>query len=118
MAKRFGRNQKRKLREDLESAKRVLDAAKESYHYLIAENQMLQLKLRRSIEIDVEVLRDNSRGHYEAMIAAHKLGYEGLHVAHRLEERQMSMQRDRDGFIKHVSDQMAAQLSRAIGARW
>lgn len=118
MAKRFGRNQRRKLREQVASAERVLNAAKSSYHELWHENSKLQAKLRRSIEIDVSVLRDNARGHYEALMEAHRLGHEGLYVAQRLDERRLAMEHDRERFIEHVSRMMAVELARAIGARW
>ncbi len=118
MAKRFGRNQRRKQQEDAASAERVLRAVKHSYHALDRENQDLKSRLRRSIEIDIDVLRDNSRATYEARMSAHKMGYEGLHLAQRIDARELALQREQDRFIEQVATHMARALARTIGGKW
>jgi len=115
MAKRFGRNQKRKMREELASADRVLHAAKASYHELWNEFEDLR---RKAVIVNVAFLQDNSRGDYEAKMEAHMMGYEGLHLLQRIDARQLAMEREKDSFVRHVSNIMATEMMRGIGHRW
>lgn len=118
MAKRFGRNQSRKVREQLASVERELGAVKSTYHELARENARLKQRLRNAIEIDVETLRDHARMHYEASIHAHKAGYEGLQIMQRLDDRRIFECREKERFVRDVASHMAESIMRAIGQRW
>ena len=118
MARRFGRNQRRKLREQLQSAERVLEAVKISYHSLFHENAELQARLRRAIEVDCKVFEDNSRANYEARMEAYRMGEDGLYIAQQIDVRELAHQRDRKAFIEECSRRMAVAMARSIGAKW
>ncbi len=115
MAKRFGRNQRRKMREEIEQTK---SAARRNVALASQEISHLRSKLARAIIIDVDVLQDNRRFAYQAKVSAHQDGRDGWHLARLIDQRELQIQRDRDGFIQHVSTIMAHELSRALGANW
>lgn len=115
MAKRFGRNQRRKMQERI---KAVETKAHQHAHEQAIEISRLRQKLSQAIVIDVDVLQDNARFAYEARVSAHKRGHDSWYVAQLIADRDLAMTRERDRFIAHVSDMMANRLARAIGEKW
>lgn len=115
MAKRFGRNQRRKMQERIKTTEAK---ARQIAHQQSVEISRLRQRLSRAIEIDVDVLQDHARFAYEAKLSAHRNGCDGWYIAQLIDERQLAMQRDRDDFIRYVSDMMANKLAQAIGVAW
>lgn len=115
MAKRFGRNQRRQMRQALAQQKANAVA---THSKLLQENASLRNKLAKAIVINVDVLRDHSRMAYEARMSAHMDARDGYYVAQRIDQRQLEMQRERDRFIEHAAMMMAHELARAIGEKW
>jgi hypothetical protein len=111
MAKRFGRNQKRRLAERIAYLERV------SVRTRLALSRVYE-RLDRAIEIDIKLLKDDTRLHYEARMSAHHQGYESLHVALRIDARELEMQREKDRFVEYMSKRMAHQLMAGIGIKW
>lgn len=118
MAKKFGRNQKRKMREQIAAAERAHEWTRELWARTDAERRDLERRLAKAIEIDVAVFRRDPRGEYEARLKAHKMGEQGLYQAMFLDERRLCMDKERDRFIEHVARAMATEMFRSIGGRW
>lgn len=115
MGKRFGRNQRRRMREQIEQQK-----AATARQVSIASREIARLRadLSKAIVIDVDVLQDNARFAYEARMSAHMDGRDGWYLAQLIDEKQIAMSRERDRFIEHVSSMMAHKLARTLGDKW
>jgi hypothetical protein len=113
MSKRFGRNQKRKLMETLEAAKRQAQAAEYRVHS--AENKLkdaLRDQLAKGV-IPLEVEHFLSRDGRNIVIhAIYDERRSNLHYQHEISPREIQLKRDAD-----ERDAFAMYLGRAIADR-
>lgn len=109
MSGRYGRNQKRRHRAEMERLRADLRATGVSCHRAQQEAALLKDRLRRSVEIAVvdEPLARSSQ------IQAHwENGGRAVAVAERVEQRQLAvLSKDgRDALVKRIAAIIAAQL--------
>lgn len=120
MSKRFGRNQKRRARHALEQKEFALSQMRQQFYAAATDNHHLREQLQKSIMVDVECLRsDFRRRTHEIMATASKHDwFEARRVCEEINEEYVRMAKNRDDFIKHVSDRIAVALARQIGAQY
>ncbi|SKB32860.1 hypothetical protein [Sphingopyxis flava] len=130
MAKRFGRNQRRKMRADIaaveearvaahrtaEEALNALRAARRRFEEDIAAAR----RARDTIRITVDALLDDREDHAHILASFEMARKAPLHAAYATSERSIRSfsERERQAFIQHVGTMIAEQALEQIVRHW
>lgn len=116
MAKRFGRNQKRRMLDQIERANsRAREAVNETWDTRRAMDDLR----RRSIIVDVKAIESFRDREVELRTQIMTVGREQLWNSQMIREREVEIGKDRERFIRHVSDRVAYELADYIETkRW
>lgn len=125
MSRRFGRNQRRQLREQLDLAHQVAQHAQATAHQRLLDVEREKKRFQEfasqcrmvdgrgyEITIRVEAMENLHQRHVEFFAELNNRGRERLAVMERIDPRTLTL--DRDNFEIVVSGHMAAEFARFI----
>lgn len=117
MARRFGRNQKRALLEQVQA--KQCEVEKWAQHCSYAQNRLQEVVSKQQELIDVG-LRIEQMAHYESRDMHVRVSLLDAHYSQDIDVRTTTLIRtskSRDDFIKYVGEEIAHSLVKLIGDR-